>query len=173
MIAYNALILQCCIQGAKLTPAIKILQQKKIAHQIHEYQHDSQAESYGMEAVHKLGLDENIVFKTLVIALQDGKLATAVVPVARQLNMKSAARALKAKKAQMGDPATVERVTGYVLGGVSPLGQKRLLPTVIDDSALPHRTVFVSAGRRGLEIEIDPQSLADLLNASFAAITQP
>lgn len=153
-----------------MTPAIKLLQQKNIAHHVHEYEHDSNAESYGLEAVQKLGLDEEVVFKTLVIALQDGKLATTVVPVARLLNMKSAARALNSKKAQMGDPATVERVTGYVLGGVSPLGQKRLLPTVIDESARAQSSVFVSAGRRGLEIEIAPQVLADLLSASFAGI---
>ena len=164
------MILQCCTQGAKLTPAIKLLQGKKIAHQVHEYDHDRKAESYGLEAAQKLGIDERLVFKTLVIALYDGNLATAVVPVTGQLNLKSAARALGAKKAEMAEPAKVERVTGYVLGGVSPLGQKKLLRTVIDDSAKSQQTVFVSAGRRGLEIEIAPQTLADLLDAIFADV---
>lgn len=153
-----------------MTPAIKLLQQKKITHQVHEYQHDRSAESYGMEAVHKLGVDEARVFKTLVIELHDGNLATAVVPVARLLNLKSAAKALGSKKAQMAEPATVERVTGYVLGGVSPLGQKKRLKTVIDESALAQQTCLVSAGRRGLEIEIAPDLLGGLLQADFSDI---
>lgn len=125
-----------------------------------------------MEAVHKLGVDESRVFKTLVIELHDGSLATAVVPVARMLNLKSAARALGAKKAQMAEPGQVERVTGYVLGGVSPLGQKKRLKTVIDESALVHPTCLVSAGRRGLEIEIGADLLGSLLQATFGDIGQ-
>lgn len=155
-----------------MTPAIKLLQQKKIVHQVFEYEHDRSAESYGMEAVNKLGVEEGRVFKTLVIELHDGNLATAVVPVARLLNLKSAARALGSKKAQMAEPAKVERVTGYVLGGVSPLGQKKRLPTVIDESALACQTCLVSAGRRGLEIEITAVLLGDLLQATFSDIVQ-
>lgn len=155
-----------------MTPAIKLLQKKKIAHQVHEYVHDRAAESYGMEAVHKLGVDQARVFKTLIIELHDGNLATAVVPVAGLLNLKSVAKALGSKKAQMAEPAKVERVTGYVLGGVSPLGQKKRLKTVIDESALAYQTCLVSAGRRGLEIEIAADLLGSLLQATFSDIAK-
>jgi len=154
-----------------LTPAIKLLERKKIEHSIHQYQHDPAAESYGLEAVHKLGLDEARVFKTLVIVLSGDDLATAILPVAVQLNLKLAAKALNTKRAGMCDPARVERVTGYVLGGVSPLGQKKRLKTVIDASASQHESIFVSAGRRGLEIELAPAQLIDLLQAQSASIT--
>lgn len=155
-----------------MTPAIKLLEQKKIKHSIHQYEHDSSAESYGLEAVHKLGLDESRVYKTLVIALAGDELATAILPVALQLNLKLAAKSLGTKRAAMCDPARVERVTGYVLGGVSPLGQKKRLKTVIDESASSMDSIFVSAGRRGLEIELAPQDLINLLPAHFAAVTQ-
>lgn len=125
-----------------------------------------------MEAVHKLGIEEARVFKTLVIALNSGQLATAILPVAKMLNLKLAAKALGAKKAGMADPALVERVTGYVLGGVSPLGQKKRLQSVIDESARELETIYVSAGRRGLEIELAPAVLAELLAAGFTGIAQ-
>lgn len=139
---------------------------------MHQYEHEASAESFGMEAVHKLGIDESRVFKTLVISLGSDELATAVLPVAKKLNLKLAAKALGAKRAEMGDPQRVERVTGYVLGGVSPLGQKKRLKTVVDASAEQLETMYVSAGRRGLEIEIAPAVLAELLQGRFAAISQ-
>lgn len=151
-----------------MTPAIKLAQKRGVSFQIHEYSHDAAAESYGEEAAHKLGLDAAQVFKTLVVSLDDKRLAVAVVPVSSMLSMKKMAKACAAKKAEMADKQQVSRTTGYVLGGVSPLGQKKALPTVIDASAEGLGTMFVSAGRRGLEIELSPADLAQLTQASFA-----
>ena len=137
-----------------MTPAIELVKQHGIAHQLHHYQHDPAAASYGAEAAEKLGLLPQQVFKTLVLSLDAKQLAVAVLPVSQQLSMKLAAKALGAKKADMANAHDVMRSTGYVLGGVSPLGQKKLLPTVIDSSAQQFATIYVSAGRRGLEIEL-------------------
>jgi len=154
-----------------MTPAIQAAKKAKITYSVHEYEHDPSAESYGLEAAEKLGLDPARVFKTLVVAA-GGDLVVAVLPVARQLNLKRLARAVGAKKAAMADVRQVERVTGYVVGGVSPLGQKKRLPTVIDESALEQDTVFVSAGRRGLDVELSPRDLAALTRASFSPVAQ-
>ncbi|MFO7602474.1 MAG: Cys-tRNA(Pro) deacylase [Gammaproteobacteria bacterium] len=153
-----------------MTPAINLANKSGIAHQVHEYQHDPASASYGLEAATKLGVPPQRVFKTLVVRLDDASLAVAVVPVATQLNMKLMARAAGAKKAGMADKADVERATGYVLGGVSPLGQKKRLPTYIDTAATAQGTIFVSAGRRGLEIELSPQDLKALTQGHFAEL---
>lgn len=155
-----------------MTPAINLARKSGISHRVHEYSHDPSSESYGLEAAEKLGIAEDWVFKTLVVSLDNQRLAVAVVPVAAMLSMKLMAKAAGAKKAAMASPADVERSTGYVLGGVSPLGQKKKLQTVIDVSAQQHATVFVSAGRRGLEIELSPGDLLKLVNGSFAGIAQ-
>jgi len=155
-----------------MTPGINVAKKNKIKHTIHEYDHDPSTESYGTEAAQKLSLPEERVFKTLVVALDGKALAVGVVPVCSMLNMKLLAKATGAKKAAMAEKAAVERATGYVLGGVSPLGQKKRLPTIIDVSAENFSTIFVSAGRRGLEIELAPEDLRRLVNGTFAAISQ-
>ncbi|MBB5186027.1 MULTISPECIES: Cys-tRNA(Pro) deacylase [Zhongshania] len=155
-----------------MTPAINLAKKHKITHTMHEYSHDPASHSYGLEAVEKLGLNPAQVFKTLVVAQEPKGLAVAVVPVAGQLNLKAMAKALKVKKVAMAAPADVERSSGYVLGGVSPLGQKRQLPTVLDESAAGFATIFVSAGRRGLEIELAAQDLLDLTRGLLAPIAQ-
>ncbi|MDF1690860.1 MAG: Cys-tRNA(Pro) deacylase [Zhongshania sp.] len=155
-----------------MTPAINLAKKHKIAHTVHEYSHDPASHSYGLEAVEKLGLNAAQVFKTLVVAQEPKGLAVAVVPVAGQLNLKAMAKALKVKKVAMAAPADVARSSGYVLGGVSPLGQKRLLPTVIDASAAGFASIYVSAGRRGLEIELAAQDLLALTGGLLAPIAQ-
>ena len=153
-----------------MTPAIKLLERGKHAHSVLKYEHDKQAESFGLEAVEKLSLQAPTVFKTLVAELDSGKLVVAIVPVTHQLNLKQLAKAAKAKKAQMVPPVKVESTTGYVLGGVSPLGQKKALPTFIDDSAQQFELIYCSAGKRGLEIALSPQVLASLTRATFAPL---
>lgn len=153
-----------------MTPAVDQLVRSGVAHRVVSYDHDPNAESYGREAVVALGLNAAEVFKTLVVNLGSEGLAVAVVPVDSQLNLKALAKAAGAKKAKMADPAAVERSSGYVLGGVSPLGQKRRLPTFVDRSALDLEEMHVSAGRRGLEVALSPNDLVDLLDATPAAI---
>lgn len=155
-----------------MTPAINIAKKGRVWHKIHEYSHDPNAESYGLEAAAKLGLVAERVFKTLVVSLDGGALAVGVVPVSSMLSMKLIAKAASAKKAEMADPVEVQRSTGYVLGGVSPLGQKRRLKTLIDSSAQRYPSIYVSAGRRGLEIELKPEDLCGLVGGMFADITQ-
>ena len=135
-----------------------------IAFTVHEYEHDPRAASFGSEAVEKLGLDAERVFKTLVVDV-DGVLTVAVVPAAAQLDL----RAL-GKRARMAEPRTAERATGYVTGGISPLGQRRALPTVLDASALAFETIHVSAGRRGLELELAPADLLAVTGGRTAAV---
>lgn len=156
-----------------MTPAINAAKKAKIRYTIHEYRHDPAADSYGLEAAEKLGVPAELVFKTLVVSLDDRELAVAVIPVSSMLNMKLFARAAGVKKCAMAAAAEVERTTGYVLGGVSPLGQKKRLRTIIDASADPLASMFVSAGRRGLEIELSPSELKHLTGAGSAAICQP
>lgn len=151
------------------TPATKALTLARVAFTVHEYAHDARAESYGLEAAEAMGVDPARVFKTLFADL-DGALVVGVVPVAGQLDLKALARALGGRKAVMADPKAAERATGYVVGGISPLGQRKAHPTVVDDSALEHPTVFVSAGRRGMEIELSPAELVRLTAARVAAI---
>ena len=155
-----------------MTPAINLAQQANITFKVHEYAHDSANEAYGLEAAEKLGLAAMQVFKTLVVSLDGKELAVGIIPVATMLSMKAIAKAAKAKKAEMADKALVARTTGYVLGGVSPLGQKKRLKTFIDESANQFPTVYVSAGRRGLEIELSPQDLQTLTHATFVELTQ-
>lgn len=153
-----------------MTPAIDLAKANQLSYQIHEYAHDSSTSSYGLEAAEKLGISAAQVFKTLVIVTDNNKLAVAVLPVEHTLNLKKMAKALKCKKIQMAEPKAVERSSGYVLGGVSPLGQKKRLETIIDNHAQNFSTIYVSAGRRGLEIELPVQQLADILEAQFADI---
>jgi Cys-tRNA(Pro)/Cys-tRNA(Cys) deacylase len=153
-----------------MTPGIDKVKKARLAYQVHQYSHDASCDSYGREAAEKMGVAGERVFKTLVIRLESNELAVAVAPVNSMLNMKLMAKALGAKKAGMAEAADVERSTGYVLGGVSPLGQKKELRTVIHSSATGYPTIFVSAGRRGLEIELDPQDLAKLTRGKFAQI---
>jgi Cys-tRNA(Pro)/Cys-tRNA(Cys) deacylase len=155
-----------------MTPAIQLVRKSKIEHSIHEYEHDPGHESYGLEAAQKLRLDPAEVFKTLVVKLDGSKLACAVLPVSRQLNMKRMAKAAKAKKAEMADAASVQRSSGYVLGGVSPLAQKKALPTVIDASAQTLETMYVSAGKRGMDMGLKPADLQRLTRAVFADISE-
>jgi Cys-tRNA(Pro)/Cys-tRNA(Cys) deacylase len=155
-----------------MTPAISAAQKAGVLHQVHEYTHDPASESYGLEAADKLGLPHGRVFKTLVAELAGGELAVGVVPVCSMLSMKRFAKALGAKKAGMAKAADVQRSTGYVVGGVSPIGQKKRLRTVIDSSALDYPTIFVSAGRRGLEIELAGQTLLQLTSGRFEKLCQ-
>ena len=144
--------------AARATPATTAARRAGIAFQVHEYEHDPGAASYGMEAAEALGVDPGRVFKTLVADL-DGTLTVCIVPVDGELDLRSLG-----KRARLADTAKAERTTGYVAGGISPLGQRRALPTLVDETALEHETVFVSAGRRGLEIELAPQDLVALTN---------
>ena len=153
-----------------MTPAITLIEKSGVKHQVHEYSHDPAATSYGLEAAEKTGAEPARVFKTLVVKLDGKALAVGIVPVTASLNMKQVAKALGAKKAAMAEPAEVERTTGYVLGGVSPLGQKKRLKTAIDASAQSFPTIYVSAGRRGLELELAPEDLRSLVNGVFAGI---
>lgn len=155
-----------------MTPGILAAKKAKVSFTVHEYEHDPTAESYGNEAAEKMGVDPNRVFKTLVVSIDGKELAVAVLPVTHLLSLKLIARAANAKKAAMADKPDVQRSTGYVLGGVSPLGQKKRLKTFIDGSAEQFDTVFVSAGKRGLEIELAPADLARLTNGQFAPLQQ-
>lgn len=155
-----------------MTPGINAAKQARIPFRVHGYAHDASAVSYGLEAAEKMGVPERRVFKTLVVSLDGKALVVGVVPVSSMLSMKLIAKAAGAKKAVLADASDVERSTGYVLGGVSPLGQKKRLKTIIDSSAEQYETVFVSAGRRGLEIELSPDDLLKLTNGQFAEICQ-
>jgi Cys-tRNA(Pro)/Cys-tRNA(Cys) deacylase len=154
-----------------MTPAIDIAKKRKIAFNIHQYSHEATSKAYGEEAADKLGLEYERVFKTLVVSNPEGLMAVAVVAVSTQLNMKKMAKSLGWKKVVMADKLALSRSSGYVIGGVSPLGQKKPLVTVIDVSSKDFDTIFVSAGKRGLEIELCAQDLALLTRASFADIS--
>jgi Cys-tRNA(Pro)/Cys-tRNA(Cys) deacylase len=153
-----------------MTPAINSAKHAGVVFQLHEYEHDVAAHSYGGEAAEKLGVAVEQVFKTLVVKLDGKHLAVGIVPVNCQLGLKQIAKAAGAKKAAMAEPLEVERTTGYVLGGVSPLGQKKRLATFIDLSAEAYASIYVSAGRRGLEIELAPRDLATLSQATFVSL---
>jgi len=157
-----------------MTPAINVVVKAKVDHKIHEYTHDPKAESYGDEAARVLGIKPAQVFKTLLVALNgdNKKLAVGVVPVSGQLDLKAIASALKVKKVTMANPQDAERATGYVVGGISPLGQKKRLPLVLDQSAKEHVTIFMSAGRRGLEIEMSAADLVKLTKGVFSSISK-
>ena len=155
--------------AGKGTPATALLAKQGVAHTLHAYDHDPKHDSYGLEAVEALGLDPERVFKTLVAEV-DGKLTVGVVPVTGQLDLKALAAAAGGKRAKMAEAAAAQRATGYVLGGISPLGQRSRLPVVIDSSAQGFDTVFCSAGRRGLEVELAPGDLVRLTSATVAPI---
>ncbi|GHA84164.1 Cys-tRNA(Pro) deacylase [Streptomyces chryseus] len=151
------------------TPATVALTEAGTAYVLHAYEHDPASPSSGEEAAQALGVTPDRVFKTLVADI-DGALTVAVVPVAGSLDLKALAAAVGGKRAAMADPVAAERTTGYVRGGISPLGQRKRLPTVLDASASSHETVCVSAGRRGLEVELSPADLAALTDAVIAPI---
>ncbi|MFC3609532.1 Cys-tRNA(Pro) deacylase [Stutzerimonas tarimensis] len=153
-----------------MTPAIELLKKAKAEHRIHSYEHDPKAPSYGLEAAEKLDLEPSRVFKTLLACSEKQELLVAVVPVNGSLDLKALALAAGVKKAEMADPTAAQRATGYLLGGISPLGQKKRLRTFIDRSAETFATIFVSAGRRGLEVELSAQTLAEHSQGRFAAI---
>lgn len=154
-----------------MTPAIKIAKRAKISFQAHEYLHQQSCTDYGAEVALNLAVDGHRIFKTIVVNLDNHQLAVAVLPVPEMLSLKSFAKVVGVKKAKLAEPAEVERATGYVLGGVSPLGQKKCLVTVIDTSASAFDTIYVSGGKRGLEIELAPQDLIQLVKGSLAPIT--
>jgi Cys-tRNA(Pro)/Cys-tRNA(Cys) deacylase len=151
------------------TPATALLTKQKIAFTLHPYEHDPRAQAYGEEAAVALGVAPERIFKTL-IATVDGKLACGVVPVAARLDLKAFAAAVGGKRAELADPAAASRATGYVVGGISPIGQKSRLKVVVDASADGFETVFVSAGKRGLQVELRPADLLTAAGASLAAI---
>jgi Cys-tRNA(Pro)/Cys-tRNA(Cys) deacylase len=151
------------------TPATALLTKAKIAFTLHPYDHDPRAEAYGDEAAAALGVAPNRIFKTL-IALIDGKLVCAVVPVAGRLDLKALAAAVGGKRGAMADPGAAARATGYVVGGISPVGQRSALPVVIDASVDGFDTVFVSAGKRGLQVELSPSDLVRAARARVASI---
>lgn len=156
-------------RGATGTPATVALARAGVAHTLHPYDHDAHETHFGEETVRLLGLDPARVFKTL-LAMVDGRTAVGIVPVAGQLDLKALAAALGGKRAQMAEPAYAEKLTGMVVGGISPLGQRTALPMVIDASALDHATIFVSGGRRGLQVELAPGDLIGLTGAMTAQI---
>jgi len=153
-----------------MTPAVLILENANVEHELRSYDHDPTTESYGTEAAEALGLDSATVFKTLLAVVDRSETVVAVVPVTRRLDLKALARAAGAKKAVMAEPSDAERLTGYVVGGISPLGQRRRLRTFIDESAESQEHVYVSAGRRGLEVKLTPAVLTQLLSARFSPI---
>ncbi|MFZ2502491.1 MAG: Cys-tRNA(Pro) deacylase [Nocardioides sp.] len=158
------------------TPALRALTEASVEFVTHAYSHDPRAIStgalsYGLEAAAALGVDADRVFKTLITEV-DSQLTVAVVPVTTQLDLKALARARDGSRAALAEVATAERVTGYLAGGISPFGQKRPLPTVVDESALMFDTVYVSAGRRGLDVEVTPDTLIELTEATVADIAR-
>ena len=151
------------------TPATVALERAGVAFTVHAYDHDPRSASYGLEAADALGLDPGAVFKTL-LAEVDGELVVAVVPVSGQLDLKALASVLGGKRAAMADPAVAERTTGYVVGGISPIGQRRRLRTVVDETATTEPAVYVSGGRRGVDLGLDPADLVRVLDAQVARI---
>lgn len=152
-----------------MTPAVRELEAAGVAFSIHEYERGESMRDFGLEAAEKLGLEPDQVFKTLLVTA-DGDQAVAIVPVSGKLSLKSVGKALGAKHVEMCDPAVAERVTGYVRGGISPFGQKKRLATVIDEIAMLFDTVYVSGGKRGLDIGVAPEDLIRVLDATVADI---
>lgn len=155
-----------------MTPAVEAARRAGIPFEIARYDHDPKAASYGVEAAELLGVDAARVFKTMVAKMDDGRLAVGMVPVAARLDLRALAAACGARRAAMADPSEAQRATGYVVGGISPLGQKRRLPTVLDASADGQDAIYVSAGRRGLEIVLAPADLLRLTDGRIAHIAR-
>ncbi len=153
-----------------MTPALDLLKKHRAEHRVHSYEHDPKSASYGLEAAEKLGLDPQQVFKTLLASSEKGELLVAVVPVVGTLDLKALAHAAGVKKCEMADPTAAQRATGYLVGGISPLGQKKRLRTFIDESAQNFATIHVSAGRRGLEVELAAAVLAEHTQGKLAGI---
>jgi Cys-tRNA(Pro)/Cys-tRNA(Cys) deacylase len=155
-----------------MTPAILLARKAGIPHEVLSYSHDPSAASYGLEAAEKLALDPDSVFKTLMVDVDGVGLTCAVVPVSQMLDLKAHADAVGGRRATMADHTAAERATGYIVGGISPLAQKKAVPTVIDELAQLHDRIHVSAGRRGLEIALAPDDLRQLTNGRFAPIAR-
>ena len=153
-----------------MTPAIDLLKKNKCDFKIHKYDHDPACTNFGDEAVQKLGLDASQVYKTLLVELTPKQLVVCVLPVENQLSLKDVATAFDVKKAVMANKDEAQKVTGYLLGGISPLGQKKLLKTVLDESVNKFETIFISGGKRGLDIEVKPCELEKLLKAKIHKI---
>ena len=153
-----------------MTPAIEMLKKNKCDFKIHKYDHDPACTNFGDEAVVKLGLDASQVYKTLLVELTPKQLVVCVLPVENQLSLKDVASAFDVKKAVMANIDEAQKVTGYLLGGISPLGQKKLLKTVLDESVNKFETIFISGGKRGLDIEVKPKDLQKLLNSLIYGI---
>ena len=151
------------------TPALVLLQRERVEHRVHAYEHDPAAPSYGLEAADALGVEPARVFKTLMAEV-DSRPVVAIVPVTGQLDLKALATAAGGKRARMMDVAAAERLTGYVAGGISPLGQRSRSATYLDTSAATYETIYVSAGRRGLDVELAPGDLIRLAEAAFAPV---
>lgn len=153
-----------------MTPSIRLLKKHNITYKVHQYEHDSSCASFGDEAALKLNLKKEQVFKTLVVVTNTQEFIVAVVPVSHQLSFKAIAKVISAKKVAMAEAKDVEKITGYILGGVSPLGQKKRLKTILDISSKDFDTIFVSGGKRGLDVELSPYDLQKLLDAKFEEI---
>lgn len=155
-----------------MTPAILLLEKAGAVFTVHSYTHDPAATSFGLEAAEKLGVEPCRVFKTLIASTERAELIVAIIPVAGTLNLKALAKACGAKKVEMADPQKAQRSSGYLLGGISPLGQKKALRTFLDQSAFNHSSIHVSAGRRGLEVELSAQTLLNHTQGQAADLTQ-
>jgi len=159
---------------SSVTPATKLLESKNLRYQLHEYQSQRTQNSYGLDAADSLGISAERIFKTLLVTL-DGNTKqpiVGIVPAAHSLDLKKLAKHFNGRKASMADPQLAQRITGYVIGGISPLGQKQLLKTCIDESVLTLESVYVSAGKRGLQLELDPKDLIVACNADTADIAK-
>lgn len=153
-----------------MTPAINLLKKNKCDFKIHKYHHDPANTNYGLEAAQALGLDENQVFKTLLVELNPKELAVGIIPVNKSMSLKNVANSFNVKSALMANKDEAQKVTGYLLGGISPFGQKKLLKTVLDESAQNFETIYVSGGKRGLDVEVKPSDIIQLLNANYCDI---